>query len=240
MPKHLFFDLDKTLTMSRTPMDAAHQELFAKLLETKDLVVVTGGNAKQVRHQITSRFEGLYFTLAQSGNEALNKDGTVLWLESFTERQNTAVMSFIEALKNYFKIAVKDENDIVEHRGAQISYSVIGFHEDIAKKYAFDPDDSKRAGALRALPQELAELHKCGVEVVPAGTTTYNFILKGKHKGFNIARFIKKEGWLAQDCLYVGDALFPGGNDETVIGVIPTRLVKNPDETFDFIATMLD
>ena len=35
--------------------------------------------------------------------------------------------------------------------------------------------------------------------------------------------------------MYVGDALFPGGNDETVIGVIPTHPVDSPDATFTFI-----
>lgn len=239
MMRHFFFDLDKTLTVSRSPMTSAHQEIFDALCASRDVVVVTGGSVAQIREQVTPRFDGRYFCLAQSGNEAKDKDGTELWREEFSDVQTEAVMRCIEALKQHFAIAVKDENDLVEHRGAQISYSIIGFHEDVEKKYAFDPDDSRRVAALKAVPEAVAELTAAGVEVVPAGTTTYNFLLAGKNKGYNVKRFIEREGWQADECIYIGDALFPGGNDETVIGVIPTHPVKDPDETFAFVTEKL-
>ena len=235
MYKHLFFDLDKTLTVSRTPMPPAHQALFDALCAQKDVVVVTGGNAPQIREQVTPRFDGRYYMLAQSGNNAIDKSGTELWNDILGPEQVEAIMHFIEALKRQFSLKVRDPNDLVENRGAQISYSVIGFHEDAEKKYAFDPDDSRRQAALRALPEEYAALTDAKVEVVPAGTTTFNFVALGKDKGFNIKRFVEREGWKKDECIYVGDALFKGGNDESVIGVIATRAVKDPDETFDFI-----
>jgi HAD superfamily hydrolase (TIGR01484 family) len=239
MPKHIFFDLDKTLTASRSPMALPHQELFDALCRTKDVVVASGGNREQIREQTTSRFDGMYYTMAQSGNHVVEKDGTELWNEMLTPQQVEATNAFIEHLKQHFAVDVRDPNDLVENRGAQISYSVIGFHEDIQKKYSFDPDDSRRAGALRALDKELVLLNAAGVEVVPAGTTTFNFFAYGKHKGYNIRRFIDYKGWSAADCIYVGDALFPGGNDESVIGVIPTKPVTGPDDTFIFIKQMV-
>lgn len=238
-PTHIFFDLDKTLTVSRTPMDAAHQELFASLCAKRDVVVVSGGNRQQIREQVTPRFDGQYFTLAQSGNHALDKHGDELWNEPLTDAQVEAVMTFVDALKRHFDLQVKDENDLVENRGAQISYSVIGFHEAAEKKYAFDPDDSKRQAALRALFDERAALAAAEVEVVPAGTTTYNFVAAGKDKGHNITRLLEREGWKNDDCLYIGDALFPGGNDESVIGIIPTQPVKDPNDTFEYIKANL-
>ena len=42
-------------------------------------------------------------------------------------------------------------------------------------------------------------------------------------------------GWNKEECLYVGDALFPGGNDAVVVGVVPTHQIKDPDDTFRFI-----
>lgn len=236
MPKHVFFDLDKTLTVSRTPLSPAYQELFDKLCAKMDVVVVTGGSAEQIREQITPRFDGHYHLLAQSGNHCIDKSGRELWREALGEEQVRAIQSFIELLRNEdFKGNPMEE----ENRGAQITASVIGFHADTEKKYAFDPDEKKRRAALANHPEEVAELLRKGVAVEPAGTTSFNFILAGKHKGFNITRFIKTLGWKEKDCLYVGDALFAGGNDESVIGVIPTRAVKDPDDTFDFIAREL-
>ncbi|MFZ2556058.1 MAG: HAD-IIB family hydrolase [Minisyncoccia bacterium] len=239
MPKHFFFDLDKTLTVSRTPMDPGHQEIFDRLCSVADVVVVTGGSVEQIRDQVTLRFDGKYYVLAASGNHALGKDGTLLWREIVDKSQTRAVYDFVEILKRYFNETVKDENDLVEHRGAQISYSVIGFHENVDRKYAFDPDDARRAAALAAYPEAVRMLATAGIEVTPAGTTTYNFLLAGKHKGYNVARFIERERWEKKDCIYVGDALFPGGNDETVIGIIPTHAVTSPDDTFNYLSSIL-
>lgn len=220
-------------------MDATHQELFQKLCAAYDVVVVSGGNRAQIQEQLTPRFDGAYFSLAQSGNEAFEKNGAALWYDALSSTQRDAILAFIEKLKRYFNRSVKDPNDLVDDRGAQISYSVIGFHESAEHKYAFDPDDTKRQAALQALASEAAALPIAGVDVVPAGTTTYNFYAHGKHKGYNIARLLERYGWDKDDCIYVGDALFPGGNDETVIGVIPTKAVTGPDETFAFIKEVL-
>lgn len=239
MPKHFFFDLDKTLTISRSPIQAGHQEIFDRLCERADVVVVTGGTVEQIREQVTPRFDGRYFALAQSGNYALDKAGQLLWQEKIDDMQTKAVMTFIDLLKKHFNEQVKDENDLVEHRGAQISYSVLGFHETVEKKYAFDPDESRRAAALATLAKEVRSLSDAGIEVTPAGTTTYNFILAGKHKGFNVTRLIEREGWVKDDCIYVGDALFPGGNDESVIGVVPTYAVTSPNDTFAYLSSIL-
>ena len=78
-------------------------------------------------------------------------------------------------------------------------------------------------------------LNELAIDVVPGGTTCFDFFLRGKNKGYNVLRLIKKKDWRNTECVYVGDALFPGGNDETVIGVIPTHPVQGPDETFAFI-----
>ncbi len=239
MTSHFFFDLDKTLTTSRSEMDPAHRPLFKQLCTERDVAIMSGGNEQQIREQTTAKFDGMYYALGQSGNHAVDKSGSELWNDVLTPEQVTATLAFIEQLKQHFAIDVRDPDDLVENRGAQISYSVIGFHEDTEKKYAFDPDDSRRAAALQQMVTGVTALNTAGVEVVPAGTTTYNFMALGRHKGYNVRRFIEHMGWNAADCVYVGDALFPGGNDSSVIGIIPTHAVRGPDDTFSFIKEML-
>jgi hypothetical protein len=239
MPKYFFFDLDKTLTPSRSPMLPDHRALFRTLCESRDVVVVTGGTVQHIKEQVTREFDGLYFALAQSGNHAAKKDGTEIWYEPLTEVQKETILLFISKLRGHFGVAVKDENDLIDDRGAQIGYSVIGYHEDSDKKYAFDPGDIRRQAALATFPEDVEKLRAVDIEVVPAGTSGYNFYALGKHKGYNVRRFIDFMGWPADDCIYIGDARFPGGNDESVIGVVPTHPVKDPDETFSFVMKML-
>ena len=239
MPKHVFFDLDNTLTRSRTLMPSAHDQIFKQLCGAKDVIVVTGGQVSQIKKQIPSSVDGEYFALSQSGNHAVAKDGTVLWSEEFMSNQKTAILALVKVIHDEMKLSVKDESDLVEDRGSQISYSLLGHHEDTAKKEAFDPGAKKRLAILAKHKDEVEKLRAAGADVRPGGTTTFDFTIAGKDKGFNITRLIEREGWKKEDCVYVGDALFPGGNDETVIGVIPTHAVKDPDETFDFVKANL-
>ncbi len=235
MLRHIFFDLDKTLTRARSVMQADHQEIFRALCAKKDVIVVTGGQESQIRTQIPIEPTGLYYMLSQQGNYAVDKNGSLLWHEAVSKEQEQAVRNFVENLKQDLNVPVKDEGDLFENRGSQLAYSILGFHEDVDKKYEYDPDSSKRLALLSRHDQELNDLRTIGIEAMPAGTTTIDFILVGKHKGSNINRFLELKQWKKDDCVYVGDALFPGGNDESVIGIIPTHPIKNEGETFEFV-----
>jgi phosphomannomutase len=235
MLKHLFFDLDDTLTPSRTAMRSEHIPLFIELCKKKDVVVVSGAQESQMRKQIPSEASGLYYLLTQNGNRAIAKDGTILWSEQFTPTQEEAIYAFIKTVHDELALNIKDENNLVEHRGSQISYSLIGHDEDRAVKKAFDPDAAKRKAILAAHKSNVDQLRELGVEITAGGTTCLDIFLLGKNKGFHVPRLIESQGWSKEDSLYVGDALAPGRNDESVIGVIPTHAVANPDETFYFI-----
>ena len=242
--RHIFFDLDKTLTPSRALMQAEDIPLFERLTESYDVIVVTGGSEDQIRRQIPLAPEGRYYMLSQQGNHAVHKDGTTMWHETVTPDQEKAAKAFALRLTDEFIKAegrtLKDPNDIFENRGSQLASSVVGFHESNEVKYAVDPDQSKRQALLKRHPEELERLREAGLEVMPAGTTTFDFILLGHHKGYNIERFLRLMRWKKDECIYVGDALFPGGNDESVIGVIPTFQVKDQDDTFAFVRGLME
>lgn len=237
MYTHFFFDLDNTLTPSRRPLKAEHVPLFTALCKQHDVIVVTGGTKEHIEAQVGS--DGPYIALAQSGNHAVDKDTTELWREHLSESQVAESLRVIELLKQGFDLTVKDHNDLVDNRGAQIGYSVIGYHEDSAKKDAFDPDFSRRKEMLARFPDAIVQLNTAGIEIFPAGSSGYNFTIIGKDKGVNVARLIALKGWNKADCLYVGDALAPGENDHSVVGVIETKPVGGPDDTFNFIKEML-
>lgn len=241
--RHIFFDLDSTLTPSRAPMHPKHAVLFKQLCDTRDVVVVTGGAEEQIRKQIPDVAPENYFMLSQQGNYAVHKNGELLWHETVTPEQEQYARGFSKKLVETF---LADENlppvnpdDTFENRGSQLAASVLGFHAPNEKKYAADPDQSKRRTLLKRHGKEVSELRGLGMEVMPAGTTTFDFILLGKHKGHNIERLLRRMQWHKDDCIYVGDALFPGGNDESVIGVIDTYAVKTPEDTFAFVESIL-
>jgi phosphomannomutase len=221
--KHLFFDLDDTVTLSRSLIDDDMHELMHAL--PHNIIVISGGQYSQINKQLR---DVPAYRLGQNGNQAYHREGYVLWEERLLPHHEDAIRSHIEALKNVASHKVRNEHDLVEHRGSQISYSLIGHNEDTITKKSFDPDREKRLALLSEVPFESDE-----VEVRIGGTTCFDYFIKGKHKGFNIERLIHHEGWDKSHCLYFGDALSPGGNDEAVIGVINTVPVRDHRDTYN-------
>ena len=239
LPKHFFFDLDNTLTPSKSLIEPAHVPILKQLSERADVIVVSGHGEADIRSHLTEALHSSFYTLGQNGNRAVTKDGTVLWNNSLTKEQREAILAFIAKARASLNYVVRDENDIIEDRDSQIAFSLIGHHEDKAKKDAFDPRHEIRFKLLKDLASDVEALKNANVEVRIGGTTNLDFFEYGKNKGYNVNVFIEKMGWEKADCIYIGDALFPGGNDETVVGVIETYAVKDYRETYEYLEKML-
>lgn len=239
MPQHIFFDLDDTLTPSRSPMQAEHIPLFLSLCAQKDVIVISGAQESQMKKQLPLESDGHVYRLTQNGNHAIAPDGSVLWSERFSKEQEDAVYAFIKDVHDEIALDVNNEENLVEHRGSQISYSLIGHDEEREIKKAFDPDASLRKNILASHHDDVERLKGLGIEITAGGTTCLDIFLLGKNKGFHVANLIERMGWSKDDSVYVGDAIEPGRNDESVIGVIETHPVRDPDDTFIFINKML-
>lgn len=239
MPRHIFFDLDNTLTSSKSLILPEHVPVLKRLCEHVDVVVVSGHGAEDIKKHLRPELKGLYHILGQNGNRAETRDGKLLWNRSLSQNQKDAIHAFISKVRKHVNLTVRDENDIIEDRDSQIAFSLIGHHEDHDKKEAFDPGGKKRAALLNKLADDVKVLEKAGVEVRVGGTTNLDIFQLGKNKGYNVPLFIEKMGWNKEDSLYIGDALFPGGNDETVVGKIPTHAIADYRETYSYIGQLL-
>lgn len=238
MPKHFFFDLDNTLTRSKSHIAPEHKPILKALIARADVVVVSGHGERDIRAHLED--VGGYYMLAQNGNFARAPSGALLWEHRLSASQVDAIHEFIKKARRHLAYEVVDENDIVDDRGCQVGFSLIGHHLNQDIKDAFDPDHKKRAQLLDDLKADVSALRdRHNIEILIAGTTNLDIIEKGKNKGYNIRAFIEKMDWREEDCIYVGDALFPGGNDETVIGVIPTRPVRDFKETYEYLQKIL-
>lgn len=217
----LFFDLDGTLTPSRQNIKPDMADLLARLGHT--IVIVSGSTNEQIRRQVGSL---RYFSLGQNGNQAIDTEGRSMWDNSLDEQEKNEVRAHIEAIRPYIDHAVPDEQDLIEDRGSQISFSIYGHHAPPEAKKACDGDFKKRRALLADHPFVSARM-----EVQIGGSTCLDYFRKGSNKGSNVRRLIEMNDWKPEDCIYFGDALFPGGNDETVVGTIDTVQVRDEDDT---------
>ncbi len=239
MQKHFFFDLDNTLTRSKSHIEPAHAKVLVQLTDRAEVIVVSGHDEGSIRRHLGPELIGRYYILSQNGNHAEDPTGRILWERKLTPGQVEAAHVFIAKVRERFPMGAKDANDLIDDRGCEVAFSLIGHHEDIRKKEAFDHDGSRRKRILGEMREEVAQLEAKNIEVRIGGTTVLDFMEKGKNKGFNVRAFMQHMGWKDEDSIYVGDALFEGGNDETVIGVIPTKAVKDYKETYGYLSGLL-
>lgn len=215
--KHLFCDVDGTITASRSKITDKMYAALAEIRFKYDIIFVSGASKEQMMFQ-TDGFPAEY--LAQNGND------TPYWKNEIENPKE--IFHHIDSLgvDHYDK-------ELIEHRGSQISLSMVGHHAPLELKKAYDPDKKKRKALLKKFPFKSDKF-----EVVIAGTTCFDYFLRGMNKGANIKRLIALKNWRSDECLYVGDSLFKGGNDESVKGVIPTKSVKDEMETLKFVESL--
>jgi phosphomannomutase len=218
--KHFFFDMDGTVTESRQKITDEVRDCFDSLKKAgRDIIVISGAARDQMNQQLDS--SGVDYLLAQSGNDS------DFWQKFFTPLDKLEVLKHVEQIEDFFegKNILGEKVDLLQDRGSQMSFSFLGHNFDVVKKRAFDPGGNFRKEVLSAVPFISNNL-ECRV----AGTTCFDYTHKGYAKGKNIENLIEHLNWQKDECVYFGDALFEGGNDETVIGIIDTIEVSDPKE----------
>lgn len=229
--KHIFFDMDGTVTFTRSKITPHMKEALAELMKVATVGVISGSTNQQMAFQV----DGLpVIRMGQNGNHVIDPEEGELWFDALTEAEREEVFAHGALLREKFTHEVPDEEDLIEDRGSQISFSIYGHHAEPAVKKAFDGDFKKRTALLASTP-----FNSNTLEVRMGGSTTFDYFRKGSNKGFNIAKLLKHKGWDANDCLFFGDALFPGGNDESVKGVIETISVTDEEDCYEKVKALL-
>ncbi|MFZ2593646.1 MAG: HAD-IIB family hydrolase [Minisyncoccia bacterium] len=238
--KHLFFDVDNTLTRSKSPILPEHAEILRKISDRFDIIIVSGSKQEDIAGRFAQVDPVKSFVLSQNGNHAVDQHGELLWERKLSDTQKQAIYAFIEKARAHTHPPVSDESDLIEDRGCQIAFSFLGHHEKIELKEKFDPKFEVRNKVLHDLSADVEILSKdFGIEISNGGTTNLDIYLKGKNKGFNSKALIDLCGWNVDECMYFGDALLPGGNDYSVVGIIPTHQVADYKETFSILKELL-
>lgn len=221
--KHLFFDMDMTIAPARQPITT---KMFDLLLALKqDIVIVSGQSVPKIIWQ-SSNLPAI--RLGQNGNEAFDIDGTELWNLNLSDAQKSEILEHIDAITSLLPETPNPDWHPVEDRGGQITFSPIGNTAPVESKKTYDPDVSKRFALLKQIPFESDEL-----VVKIGGSTSFDYFHRDSNKGTNVKKLIDLKGWNHEECVYYGDGLYPGGNDEAVIGVIDTIAVTSNEDTFE-------
>lgn len=245
--KIIIFDLDGTLTPVKCEMEHAMRGLFSRLLEEKSVAVMSGGSFEQFEKQFLQGFSlrenelrNLFlFPTNTTRFYRFDKNGwELVYAEELAHEEAEKIF---DAFHRGFKDVgyAEPENpygETIENRGSQVTLSALGQKAPRELKEAWDPDRAKRLAIAAAVKKYLPD-H----EVRVAGTTSIDVTRKGMDKAYGIAQIEKHLGFTKDEMLFVGDGLFPGGNDYPVLEAgVYSVAVSGPKETERLIGALTE
>lgn len=242
----LVFDVDGTLARSKQPIEATMAVQLTHLLLHTKVALISGDPFKILTSNIVEKLasdtplENLY--LMPTSGSALFTYKNGVWEKIYEEALSRAEAAAIEAAigtacaeTGIVDLAAEAYGEHIENRGTQITLSALGQEAPIDAKEAWDPTREKREKLHHAIAQKLPDF-----DVKIGGSTSIDITKHGVNKAYGVKKLAEYLSLPISDMLYIGDALYPGGNDEVVkeSGIV-TRSVQNPGETEQVIEELL-
>ena len=235
MKKLIVFDLDGTLAESKSAMDAEMAGLFAGLLAVVRVAIISGGDLPQFQTQVLAHLPaGAQLAdlslLPTCGTRFFQYDGG--WLKLYAEdlsadQKKKIIDALNKAVDESGSKAEKTWGESIEDRESQITYSALGQQAPLDAKKNWDPDFAKRKKIKSILDPLLPDF-----AVNLGGSTSIDVTLPGIDKAYGIRKLRDILKITIAEMIYVGDALFPGGNDYPArsTGAVCIQ-VRDPNET---------
>ena len=235
MKKLIVFDLDGTLAESKSSLDDEMAALLHDLLGVVKVAVISGGDWPQFEKQLLSHLpkDGHLANLSllpTCGTKFYQYAGDwkKLYSEDFTpEEKEKIIGSLHKALGESGYKAEQVWGEIIEDRGSQITFSALGQQAPLEAKTKWDPDFARRKKITAILTTLIPEF-----SVRMGGATSIDVTKPGIDKAYGIRKLREILGVSLSEMLFIGDALFPGGNDYPAkeAGVVSLP-VRGPSET---------
>lgn len=243
--KHLVaFDLDGTLAESKQPLKDEMGEALADLLAVAHVAVISGGDWPQFDKQVASRLperadRTKLWLMPTTGTKLYTfEDGawSAVYAELFDDATRAKIKTaFDQALEATGFKPEQTWGERVEDRGSQITFSALGQRAPLEAKEKWDPDFAKRKVIQADLRTRLP-----GLSINMGGATSIDITREGVDKAYGLKKLRDASGISLDAMMFVGDAIFPGGNDYPAkeLGLDTVR-VRDPQETLAVIATVV-
>ena len=245
MKKLIIFDLDGTLAESKSSIEKETAYLLGELLKKKKVAVISGGAYPQFESQIIANLEctaeqlrNLYlFPTCSTSFYKYHEQWDKIYSEELTADQRADIIdAFEKALKEVsFTLPEQTYGEMLEDRLSQVTFSALGQKAPSDLKKQWDPDFKKRMELKQALEKYLPEF-----EIRAGGATSIDVTRKGIDKAYGIEQIEKYTGVRKREMLYIGDAIFPGGNDYAVVRTgVEYILTSGPNQTKELIKEII-
>jgi phosphomannomutase len=237
------FDLDGTLAESKAAIDAEMATLLETLLAVVRVAVISGGGWPQFQKQLLAPLgsrEGWprLSLLPVCGTKFYEyaTDWTLRYSDDLTVEEKAKINAALhQVIASMDLVPTKVWGDVIEDRGSQITFSALGQQAPLDAKSTFDPDFVKRTAMKAQLDPLIPEF-----SVRMGGTTSIDITKPGIDKAYGIGKLRDILAIDLGEMIFVGDALFPGGNDAPAKDAgVESIATRDPNETKRLIETMV-
>ncbi|MDD5377276.1 MAG: HAD-IIB family hydrolase [Candidatus Gracilibacteria bacterium] len=245
MFKMIVFDLDGTLAPSKGQMDSEMVGLFKILLSKYEVGVISGGDYPQFQKQIipflgddAMLLRNLYVCPTCSTKMYLyrNSDWQKLYSLDFTPSEKEHIIRVLD--QAIIDLGLKPEQtwgELIEDRETQITYAALGQQAPLEAKKVYDSDFEKRKKVREYILNDLQ-----GFNVLIGGATCIDITRAGVDKAYGVRKLMEVSGVGLNEIIFVGDAVFPGGNDYPPLEIgVTTKRVFDVEDTKEFIRSLI-
>lgn len=235
MKKLVIFDLDGTLAESKSSLDDEMAVLLENLITKIKVAVISGADWPQFIKQLLSQLpenESLVnlSILPTCGTKfyEYSNGWTKKYSENLSQEEKQKITNAFSEVTKALNFNIKETwGDVIEDRDSQITFSALGQKADLKEKNKWDPDFAKRKKMKAMLDDLIPEF-----SVKLGGSTSVDVTRIGVDKAYGIKKLQETFSIKINEMLFIGDALFPGGNDYPAkeLGVTSIQ-VKNIEET---------
>lgn len=256
MPKKdlIVFDLDGTLIETKSPLDSEMSKLLKELLMRKKVAVIGGGKYEVFKSLFLERLRceksllKNLFIFPTTSTSFYKYQGRG-WKNVYSLRLSKGQ---IKKIKDTFEKVFKEigyqhpkktYGEVIEDRGTQVSFSVYG--QDLVtalggKGVKMKKEWKKKHTKTKMKIAMLMQKYLPEFEVRAAGYTTIDVTKKGIDKAYGLKQTRKYLKVPFSKMLFVGDALYKGGNDYAVIKTgVDYISVVGPNETKRIISELI-
>lgn len=227
----IVFDLDGTLTPTKAPMDQQMAALVTRLLAAKKVAIIGGGKYALFKELFLQRLKApeqllknLFLFPTTATSFYVYKSG---WKNIYALYLSGAERDIIKKAfhRAFRKIGYRHPQRVygrvIEDRGTQVTFSalgqdvvrILGKKKGVALKERWSRENRDiKMRITKVLAKLLPEF-----EVRAAGFTSIDVTKKGIDKAYGLRQITKHLGVKIKDMLFVGDAIFPGGNDYAIV-----------------------
>jgi phosphomannomutase len=249
----IVFDLDGTLTPSKSNLEPDMSAALTSLLQKKKVAVIGGGTYRQFKKQFVAELKcpksllPKLFLFPTTATSFYRYQKGWKNIYSFTLSKNewhTIRKAFADTLREIHYIAPKKTyGKVLENRGTQVTFSALG--QDVVavlgkRGLRLKEEWKSKNTPLKLKIARIVQKKLPNLEVHPSAFTSIDITKKGIDKAYGVRQIKKTLKIPIGKMLFVGDALYRGGNDAAAKRTgIDCMAVKGPAETKEIIEKLI-